>query len=145
MADPIEDDMETPFNSLDLSSADYLPIWCVNAPTEIEFDPTANEETDHEKWKQVLDALSNPQWDFRTISGISKETGLPDQEVDAIINKHREQIRKSIARDNDGKELFTLQERPIKGRELLAAIQRLLSMPLSIVRGTHASGSGKRS
>ena len=79
--------------------------------------------------KKVFEALSNPKLDFRTISGISKETGSSESEVKEILDKHPELIRKSLVRDRDGHELFTLRSRHIKIREHLAVIQRILSTP----------------
>lgn len=60
---------------------------------------------------KVFEALSDPEWDFRTVDGISKATNLTAAEVKAILGKYPNLVRKSLVRDNDGRELFTLASR----------------------------------
>jgi hypothetical protein len=63
------------------------------------------------KEHEVFEALSDPEWDFRTYDGISKATNLTAAEVKAILAKYPNLVRKSLVRDNDGRELFTLASR----------------------------------
>jgi len=35
----------------------------------------------------VLEALANPQWDFRTVQGVAKETGLTEEAVRATLKR----------------------------------------------------------
>ncbi len=79
--------------------------------------------------KKVFESLSNPKYDFRTISGISKETGLFQSEVREILDKYPKLIRKSLVRNREGDELFTIRSRPIKIRERLAELRMFLAMP----------------
>ena len=79
--------------------------------------------------KKIFAALSDAKWDFRTVSGISRETGLSESEVREILGKYPEVIRKSLVRNRDGHELFTLRSRRIKMRERLAELRLFLAMP----------------
>ncbi len=82
------------------------------------FDPTE---------RRVWEALSDPAWDFRTIDGISKATGLPESEVRAILEKYPDLHRKSAVPDQQGRELFTLRSRPVKIRERVAFLRTLVT------------------
>lgn len=79
--------------------------------------------------EKVFAALSEPKWDFRTIPGISRETGLSESTIREILNEHPDQVRKSLVRNQNGYELFTSRNKPIKIRERLAVIQKILSTP----------------
>lgn len=73
--------------------------------------------------RKVLEALADPLWDFRTISGISKETGLTPAEIKKALDAHPDLVRQSLVPDRHGRSLYTLRERPIKLREKLALLQ----------------------
>ena len=77
--------------------------------------------------KEVFVALSNPQWDFRTIQGISKETVLSESKISNIMEKYPDLIRQSLASNRHKQDLFTLRENPIKLRERLAEIRMFLA------------------
>lgn len=69
---------------------------------------------------KVFEALSDPEWDFRTVDGISKATNLTATEVKAILSKYPSLVRKSLVRDNDGRELYTLASRPPGPQEIVS-------------------------
>jgi len=77
--------------------------------------------------RKVFEALSDPKWDFRTVSGISKATALPVAEVEAILLKYPDLIRRSLVRDEDGNELFTLASRPPGPQEIVSQIRSFVT------------------
>jgi hypothetical protein len=78
--------------------------------------------------RKVFSALSDEKWDFRTVEGISRDTGISESEIREIIGRYPKWIRKSLALDREGKELFTMRSKPVKLREHLAGIQRFLGI-----------------
>lgn len=46
--------------------------------------------------RKVFEALENPKWDYRTIGGIIRETGLDEKFVAKVIDGHPDLVRKSI-------------------------------------------------
>jgi hypothetical protein len=78
--------------------------------------------------RNVFSALSDKKWDFRTVEGISRDTGICESEIRQIIGKYPQWFRKSLALDREGRELFTMRSKPVKLREHLAGIQRFLGI-----------------
>jgi GAF domain-containing protein len=85
------------------------------------------EKDEPKKYKQVLESIRNQKYEFRTIKGICEETGIDESEVRHILEKSPE-VRKSIARDKNGNELFT-DRKTMKFREVVSIIQQYLSKP----------------
>ena len=79
-------------------------------------------------WAAVRSALSNPQWDFRTVSGIARDTGLPPERVHHLLEAHRTEIRQTISRDR--RPVYTLKSRPMKMREVVADLHLYASKTL---------------
>ena len=77
--------------------------------------------------RKVFEALSDPEWDFRTVAGVSKATGLLETEVAAVLEKYPDLIRKSPVRDAKGRDLYTLRSRGIAAQELLAQARTIIS------------------
>ncbi len=77
--------------------------------------------------KLVLQALADEKWDFRTIDGLAKETGLPADQIRKIIGAYPELVRRSPVRDRLGRSLFTLKSRRMQLPEKLAFLRLLLS------------------
>jgi hypothetical protein len=77
--------------------------------------------------RKVFDALSDPQWDFRTVHGISKATSLSESEVTAILQKYPDLVRRSLVRDEDGDELFTLASRTPGPQEIVSQIRSFVT------------------
>lgn len=69
---------------------------------------------------RVIDALADRRWDFRTITGIAKETKLRPEFIESTLKKHSEKIRRSKVPNHNGEILFTLSSRPETLRERLA-------------------------
>ena len=68
-------------------------------------------------WPTVRKALNDPRWDFRTVAGIVKDTGLSPECVKHELKQSRREIRQSIAAN--GTPVYTLTARPRKWREIL--------------------------
>ena len=79
------------------------------------------------KERKVFEALSDPEWDFRTVGGLSKATGLPEKEVLAVLGEYPDLIRKSPVRDEKGRELYTLRSRSMTVHEFLAQARTIIS------------------
>lgn len=67
-----------------------------------------------EEERKVLEALEDYKWDFRTIEGIVRATGLSKNKVREIIQKHGDCILKSSIPDQQGRELYTLWKKKTK-------------------------------
>jgi hypothetical protein len=76
-----------------------------------------------EHWERVEKALGNPNWDFRTIDGLAKDTGLASEEIRRLINRHSDRVRVSNVPDTQGRVLYTLASKPIRTREWLATVR----------------------
>ena len=77
--------------------------------------------------RKVFEALSNREWNLRTLAGIAKETGLSEPDVTRILEKYPQFIRKSEVLDREGNNLFTLRSNPIKFKERLAVLRMYLA------------------
>ncbi len=59
----------------------------------------------------VLEALSNPEFEWRTIPGISQETELDNKVIEKVLSESRDQIVRSSRITKDGRERFTTRSR----------------------------------
>lgn len=81
------------------------------------------------KTRSVLNALNNPKYEWRTVSGISKEAHLSPEEAIEILGILRAQglVLRSNVPSQDGKELFITREkfnrRSSLGEKILGAIR----------------------
>ncbi len=66
--------------------------------------------TDPEE-RKVFSALADPNWDFRTVEGLSKSTGLSYSEIENIIAKYKDLVRQSPVPDKKGRNIYTLSEK----------------------------------
>jgi hypothetical protein len=76
---------------------------------------------------QVFQALSDPLWEFRTVSGIAKETGLPSATVERIIAAHGDLIGESEVPDAKGRPLYYLKSRQTPIRQFLSRLRKYLT------------------
>jgi hypothetical protein len=65
------------------------------------------DETEEAKTHQVIVALENPKYEWRTLAGVSKETQLSLEEVQEIISQLGKQVMKSRAK---GRDVYTTRE-----------------------------------
>ena len=85
-------------------------------------------EKNRTDWRKVHEALKDSRWDFRTIGGISRQTGLERDRVMELIEQHRSEVRQTVSRKREA--LYTLASRPRKIREIMADLQRFASNSL---------------
>ena len=79
--------------------------------------------TEHQNdWAKVQAALANPNWDFRTVNGITRETSLSPEHVEHLLRRHRAAVRQTLTRDTrlgTKRVAYTLRDRPKKLREVV--------------------------
>lgn len=78
-----------------------------------------------EKAKRVLAALETPDYDWRTVEGISAETGLGQAEVAQILSLLSDEVVQSSVPNKKGQALFTTRRHYYSSRSFA---QRLLSV-----------------
>jgi hypothetical protein len=59
---------------------------------------------------KVIAALAKPEFKWRTIAGVAKETSLEKEMVLRIIDEVADQIVKSSVPSSDGQDLYTTRE-----------------------------------
>jgi hypothetical protein len=83
-----------------------------------------------ENGRGVLRALENPKYDWRTIDGVSEETGLPPYKVAQIVqllpNVNVEVVRSSVP-DKHGRPLFTTRNHYSRRRTFVNRLLTALS------------------
>jgi hypothetical protein len=67
--------------------------------------------------KKVFSALDNPEWDFRTIEGLKRDTGLDADEVRKVLGKYAVLIR-AVASAKYGT-VYQLKNRTVQTTEPL--------------------------
>ena len=72
---------------------------------------------------RIMGALEDARWDWRTVDGISRDTGIPPDEVRGFLARSGGTVVRSVARDRRGRALFTTRKRYRKSHSL---IERLL-------------------
>ena len=87
----------------------------------------ARQNNDIDAWGKVRAALEDTRWDFRTIEGISRDTGLDIACVSEQLKQHRSEVRRAVSRDGKGRELYTTKPWPIGFREVVADIHAFAS------------------
>ena len=59
----------------------------------------------------VMKSLGTEKFKWRTVVGVAKETGLPEETVRRAISQSAAQVVRSSVSSVDGQELFTTRER----------------------------------
>ena len=76
----------------------------------------------------VFAALADQGWDFRTIPGVSRSTGLESERVETIVQSHLgSRIRESTVPGRHGRRLFTIADKKITPAEQWALSRLLIS------------------
>lgn len=85
------------------------------------------QSTTKTQWEKVRNALANPKFDFRTVSGIARETGFETADVLRLLNEYSSEVR--IANSTSKKEnlLYTLRNRPKSLQESFSDIITMVS------------------
>jgi hypothetical protein len=86
----------------------------------------AGQQVEPDVLSRITTALDNPLWDFRTVEGIAKETGLSNPKIEEVLEGNPSVFRKSPVTDEFGRSLFALASHPIRWRERLAVLQSAL-------------------
>ena len=76
-------------------------------------------------WAKVKAALANPNWDYRTVDGIARETSLPREHVQHLLRRHESAVRLTLTRDTrlgTRRVAYTLRDRPTSFREVVDSI-----------------------
>lgn len=60
---------------------------------------------------KVFEALEDPRWEWRTLSALSRVSGLDHEGARRIFRKYPSLIRLSVVPAPNGEELYTLQRR----------------------------------
>lgn len=76
---------------------------------------------------EVGAALSQPQWQFRTVDGIAREIDRPAQQVKRALDSSPALARKSALTDGAGNDLYALRRRPVSLRERIERVRWLLA------------------
>ncbi len=71
---------------------------------------------------KALEALADPNWDWRTVEGVSKETQIPEDRVLEIIEAHTDEIIRSRIPDSKGRALYTTRDHYRKRRSPIMKI-----------------------
>jgi hypothetical protein len=75
----------------------------------------------------VRKALRDPRWDFRTVEGIAKQTGLSEDAVAEALADLGDEVRKSDVPDAVGRPLFTHRSRPVPMQERMSKLRNFLA------------------
>jgi hypothetical protein len=78
-----------------------------------------------ERTAAVLRALANEKYKWRTIEGVSKETGIPEAEVHQIIGSHPNLIIQSSIPDRQGRPLYTTREHYRQSQGRIARLRNI--------------------
>jgi len=81
-------------------------------------------------WQLIRGKLADPESDFRTIENLSDTTGLALDRVQKLLVEHDDEVRVANVPDREGRLLYTLAERPMKARELLANVRAFITKSL---------------
>jgi len=66
--------------------------------------------TEQELKQKVFEALDNPKYKWRTIGGISRETGIAFETVYYTVYKYRDEVVGSAVSSDTNEPLFTTRE-----------------------------------
>jgi len=76
---------------------------------------------------KVFESLADGNWDFRSLDGIKRATGLQTDDVVRILNRHPDLVRNSSMPDKKGRTLYTLRETPQTFGEKFGAVKSYVS------------------
>ena len=77
--------------------------------------------------RKLLEELADHKWDFRTVEGLTRSTGLPVQRVKELLEKYKELVRTFPMPDTAGNTLYTIGEKSESLRETLTKISSIAS------------------
>jgi hypothetical protein len=77
--------------------------------------------------RKVFEALADPKWDFRTVDGIRKASGLPDDEILSILTKYEGRLIHKSDLPAQGRDIYTLKTDRAETKELWAKLRTFIS------------------
>ena len=86
--------------------------------------PNASQATDEELRKSLenaltrtlVKALEDPRWDWRTVEGLSRDTGLPLDYIRTTLESSSDEVIRSRTPDAEGRALYTTRRHYTKRR-----------------------------
>ena len=77
-----------------------------------------------DKKEQIIKALENPEWEWRTVKGVADETGLPPDEIVEILEGSPAEIIRSEVPDARGRALYTTRRHYTRTQSILNRFRR---------------------
>lgn len=74
--------------------------------------------------QRVYHALANPEWDFRTVTGIADDIDESPETVQSILDARMDFVRRSPLTSDDGESLYTLRSHPVTFKERFVALRQ---------------------
>ena len=87
----------------------------------------SSKESDDPNWVKTKHTLADERWDFRSVDGIATDLGLSTEVVKEILEQHQAEVRVSFVPDTKGRTLYTLANKPVEIREILATARAFVS------------------
>jgi hypothetical protein len=72
----------------------------------------------------VAKALEDPKWDWPSVKGIAKDTGLPEERVRELLASSLSVLRSSVP-DKEGRSLYTTRQHYKKRRTFLDSLRAI--------------------
>jgi hypothetical protein len=60
--------------------------------------------------QKVLDALSDQNFKWRTVSGVAEQVGVREEDVLDVISRHPDEVVQASVPSRDGERLFTTRQ-----------------------------------
>lgn len=67
---------------------------------------------------RIFEALEDPQWEWRTVSALSRASGVDDASVRKVLNNYPQFVRQSLVPSHSGENIFTLHERRLRQKSI---------------------------
>lgn len=77
--------------------------------------------------EKIINALRDKHWDYRTVEGIAKETGIPVDTVRTCLETRKDIVRKSSIPDRLGRDLYTLNNRHSQFKDFWRSLSTFIS------------------
>ena len=92
-----------------------------------EYSNLQTDSTDNDQWQMVRQALMHEKWDFRTVEGIARETGLANDLIEQLLDSRPDEVRKSPVHDKKGRVLYRLRTKSAPFQEILASVRAFVA------------------
>jgi hypothetical protein len=92
-----------------------------------ELEPARPREPSSDDLTAVLGALRDTRWDFRTPAGIARSLRLPESTVRKALALLKDAVRRPLAEDGTGRELYAAADRKPSWRERYMKLRQRLA------------------